>query len=162
MGEAFIRQINISKGGIPKRPIAEAVVTELGIEGDDHAHPQYHGGIRKALLLVSEEGIAELVEAGFPLYAGAMGENVTTTGLDRREWRAGQRYKIGPITVQLTTMRQPCRTLSPYGRGIQKAVYDADVEDGIPESPRWGLSGFYARVLEPGIIRPGDPITLLP
>src|SRR5947209_13506279 len=82
MPHGVIQQINISKGGIPKRPIGEAVVTELGIEGDVHAHPQYHGGPRKALLLISEEGIAELTQAGFPLYAGALGENITTKGLD--------------------------------------------------------------------------------
>jgi MOSC domain-containing protein YiiM len=32
---------------------------------------------------------------------------------------------------------------------------------GDHTSPRWGLSGFYASVLQPGAIRPGDPIQLL-
>ena len=84
MQSGCVQQINISKGGIPKRPIAEAVVTPLGIEGDLHAHPEIHGGPRQALLLISSEGIDELVKDGFPLYPGALGENITT-----RDWTGG-------------------------------------------------------------------------
>src|SRR5215471_20509425 len=112
MPGGFIQQINISKGGIPKRPISEGLVTELGIEGDEHAHPQYHGGPRKAILLISSEGIGELKAAGFPLYPGALGENVTTQGLDRRAWRSGQRYKVGAATIELTKLREPCGALN--------------------------------------------------
>jgi MOSC domain-containing protein YiiM len=39
-------------------------------------------------------------------------------------------------------------------------MYDARVVKGDPESPLWGLSGFYASVVEPGTVRPGDTITL--
>ena len=161
MPDGVIQQINISRGGIPKRPISEGVVTELGIEGDDHAHPQFHGGPRKAILLISNEGIEELKAAGYPLYPGALGENVTTQGLDRRSWRSGQRYKLGGATIELTKLREPCRILNPYGRRIQKAIFDADADKGTPGSPKWGLSGFYARVIETGVIRTGDLITLL-
>jgi len=85
-----IVQLSISPGGIPKRSILTGVVEELGLVGDDHAHPQFHGGPRQALLLITSEGIEELVAAGFPLYPGALGENITTKGLDRREWRIGR------------------------------------------------------------------------
>jgi MOSC domain-containing protein YiiM len=156
-----VQQINISKGGVPKRPIAEAVVTPLGIEGDLHAHPEIHGGPRQALLLISSEGIEELVKDGFPLYPGALGENITTTGLDRRTFRIGQRYRVGQVLIELTKMRAPCNTLAPYGAGIQQAVYDAQVKAKDPSSPRWGLSGMYARVVTPGTIYVGDPIALL-
>jgi MOSC domain-containing protein YiiM len=156
-----VRQINISKGGIPKRPIPEAVVTPLGIEGDLHAHPQIHGGPLKALLLISSEGIDELVNDGFPLYPGALGENITTIGLDRRTLRGGQRYRIGQVVIELTKVRAPCNALLPYGADIQQAVYDAQVKAKDPSSPRWGLSGMYARVVNPGTIYVGDPIALL-
>jgi MOSC domain-containing protein YiiM len=32
---------------------------------------------------------------------------------------------------------------------------------GDPTSEVWGLSGFYASVLEGGVVLPDDPITLL-
>jgi MOSC domain-containing protein YiiM len=156
-----IQQINISKGGVPKLPVHEAVVTPLGIQGDFHAHPQIHGGPRQALLLISSEGIDELVEAGFPLYAGALGENITSKGLDRRSLRLGQRYRMGQVVIELTKMRAPCNTLTPYGPGIQQAVYDAQVKAKDYSSPRWGLAGVYARVVNPGTIYVGDPIALL-
>jgi MOSC domain-containing protein YiiM len=156
-----ILQINISPGGIPKRPIEEATVTAEGIRGDSWTHPQFHGGPNQALLLITSEGIAELSAQGFSLYPGALGENLTTTGLDRREMRVGQRYRAGEVTFELTKLRVPCDTLSVYGRLIQQAVYDPQVKAGDPSSPRWGLGGFYARVVNPGVIRPHDLVTLV-
>lgn len=161
MQAASLQQINISKGGIPKLPILDAVVTPLGIQGDVQAHPQFHGGPRQALLVISSEGIEELVQAGYPLYPGALGENITTRGLDRRTLRLGQRYRIGQVVIELTKMREPCNALTPYGPGIQKAVFDAQVKAKDPSSPKWGLAGVYARVVTPGTIYVGDPVALL-
>ena len=156
-----VLQLAISRGGVPKLPILEAHVTPLGIAGDVQKNRKYHGGPNQALLLITDEGIEELKAAGFPVYPGALGENVTTVGLDRRDLRLGQRYRLGDVEIELTKMREPCRTLHPYGLSIGKAVYDADVKAGRPISPRWGLAGFYVKVLRTGVIRPGDPITLL-
>lgn len=161
MSSASVLQINVSPGGVPKRPIPDGVVTPLGIAGDGHAHPQIHGGPRKAILLITSEGIDELKEQGFPLFHGALGENLTTRGLSRRSVRVGQRYRIGEILVEITKVRAPCETLVVYGSGIQKAIYDQDVKAGNSASPLWGLSGFYASVLRTGTIHPGDPIRLV-
>jgi MOSC domain-containing protein YiiM len=155
-----ILQINVSKGGVPKRAIAEGQVTPFGIAGDLHANPEIHGGPQRALLLITAEGIDELIGCGFPLSYGALGENLTTQGLDRRALRAGQRYRIGQVVIELTRTRGPCATLNAYP-GIQSAIYDAAVKAGDPASPRWGLSGFYASVVQPGTIRAGDPILFL-
>jgi MOSC domain-containing protein YiiM len=156
-----VQQINVSPGGVPKRAIPAGHVTALGIAGDGHAHPQVHGGPRKALLLITSEGIEELKQQGFPLYHGALGENLTTTGLDRRTFRVGQRYRVGEVLIEITKVRSPCETILVYGPGIHHAIYDAEVKAGDSASPRWGLSGFYASVLHPGTVRPGDPIALL-
>ncbi len=156
-----IVQINISPGGIPKRPIAEAEVTPEGIRGDSWAHPQIHGGLRQALLIITSEGIDELIGQGYPLYAGALGENLTVAGLDRRQMRVGQRYRAGEVLMELTKLRSPCSTLDVYGPSIKEAVYDAQVKAGDVSSPRWGLSGFYARVLRGGVVRPRDIIQLV-
>jgi MOSC domain-containing protein YiiM len=136
------------------------VVTPLGIAGDGHAHPQVHGGPRKAILIITSEGLDELKEQGFALFHGALGENVTSRGLNRRSVRVGQRYRIGEILVEITKVRAPCETLNVYP-GIQKAIYDQDVKAGNHASPLWGLSGFYASVQQAGTIHPGDPIQLV-
>lgn len=161
MMEATILQVNVSPGGLPKRPIAEGHVTPLGIQGDGHRNPQVHGGPRKAVLLITSEGIEELQQSGFPLFYGALGENLTTRGLDRRGVRIGQRYRAGSAILEIVKLRAPCENLNVYGPGIQKAIYDAEVKAGNHASPRWGLSGFYAAVIEPGVVRPGDALRLL-
>jgi MOSC domain-containing protein YiiM len=161
MFRGTVLQVSISRGGVPKRAIPEGDVTPLGIAGDGYNHPQIHGGPRQAVLLISSEAISELTSLGYLLYPGALGENITTVGVDRRQWRAGQRWRVGQAVVELTKVRAPCETLSVYGPGIQKAVYDARVKAGDPSSPRWALAGFYASVAQPGIVRPGDPILLL-
>ena len=155
-----VLQLNVSAGGVLKHGIQSGVVTELGLAGDSHAHPEIHGGARQALLLITAEGIEELVSAGFPLHPGALGENITTKGIDRRQWRLGQRWWIGEVLVELTKFRGPCSALTPYGRGIQAAVYDEKVKANDPTSPRWGLGGVYARVLHTGTISRGDSILL--
>jgi MOSC domain-containing protein YiiM len=156
-----ILQVSISRGGVPKRAIPEGEIGPLGIAGDDYDHPQIHGGPRQAILLISSEAIAELAGQGYPVYPGALGENITTQGVDRAQWRTGQRWRIGQAIVELTKVRAPCELLNVYGPGIQKAIYDAQVKAGDPSSPRWAMSGFYASVVEPGPVRPGDPISLL-
>jgi MOSC domain-containing protein YiiM len=146
---------------VPKRAIPEGDIGPLGIAGDAYDHPEIHGGPRQAILLITSEAIAELTAQGFPLYPGALGENITTSGIDRTHWRAGQRWRVGQAIVELTKPRAPCETLSVYGFGIQAAVYDARVKAGDPSTPRWALAGFYASVVQPGIVRPGDPVSLL-
>ena len=155
-----VLQLNVSSGGVLKRSVPAAVVTELGLVGDSHAHPEIHGGARQALLLITAEGIQELAACGFPLHPGALGENVTTQGIDRRQWRLGQRWWLGGVLVELTKFRVPCNTLAPYGVGIQAALYDEKVKANDPTSARWGLGGVYAKVLRAGTISPGDAIRL--
>jgi MOSC domain-containing protein YiiM len=156
-------QINVSSGGVPKRAVGEALVTPLGIEGDGHAHPELHGGPERAVLLITAEGIEELAALGFPLTYGSLGENLTTRGIGRREWRVGQRWRIGAdVVIEITKRRAPCQALNVYGPGLQAAIYDSLTNAGDPASPKWGLSGIYASVVGQGLIRPGDAIVLVP
>jgi MOSC domain-containing protein YiiM len=152
-------QVSVSQGGVPKLGIPSAELTEIGIAGDMWRYP-FHGGRRKAILLITIEGIDELISRGFPLFPGAMGENLTTRGLDRRELRIGQRLRVGEAGIELTHIRTPCATLDVYGSGIQAATCDARVQAGDFESQRWGLSGFYASVVQSGTVRAGDTIAL--
>jgi MOSC domain-containing protein YiiM len=156
-----IVQVSVSLGGVPKRLIAEAEVTLQGIRGDSWAHPEIHGGPNQAILLITSEGIGQLIAQGYPVFPGALGENLTTLGLDRRQMRIGQRYGVGEVMLEITKMRTPCTQLDVYGPSIKNAVYDARVNAGDASTPRWGLAGFYARVLRSGFIRPKDIIELV-
>ena len=153
-------QVSVSHGGIPKLAIPSGELTETGITGDAWRYP-FHGGRRQAILLITIEGIDELIAQGFPLFPGALGENLTTRGLDRRALRLGQHLRVGTAEIELTRLRGPCATLNVYGSGIQAAMYDALAAAGDPASPRWGLSGFYASVTQIGHVQAGDTILKL-
>lgn len=157
---AVLKQLNISKGGVPKRRIEHGYVSRLGVEGDEHAHPQVHGGPNQAILVLTKGAIDEIILMGHEIYAGALGENFTIDGLDRRTLRPGDRLRVGECVIELSKMRQPCRTLDVYGATIQKKIFDRQVKTGDCTSPRWGLAGIYARVLEEGLVREADAVTL--
>ena len=150
-----ILQINVSQGGVPKFPVEQAIVGSLGIEGDSHRY-RLHGGPKKALLLIASEVVKALREEGWPLFYGALGENLTTQGLNHRSWRAGQRFRTGDLVLELTEPRAPCKTLNPYGAGIQSRIYDTQVKARDATSRHWGESSFYAAVINGGLLRPND------
>ena len=156
---ATVLQINVSRGGVPKLPVPEGHLHKLGLTGDGHAHPQVHGGPRQAVLLIAAEAIDELKALGFPVFPGALGENLTMRGLDCRQWRIGQRWRIGAeAVIELTKVRVPCKSILVYGAGIHAAVYDERVKAGDPSSSKWCVGGIYAAVTAPGEIQPGDPV----
>lgn len=156
-----IAAVNISRGGVPKRPVEEGFLCPLGIEGDMHAHPQIHGGPRKAVLLICSEVIDDLAAKGYPIYAGALGENLTIRGIDHTQLRTGQRFRVGQAVIELTKIRVPCNTLDVYGPTIKTEIYDQEVDAGNTASPKWAGSGFYAAVVQTGAIRRGDIIALI-
>lgn len=156
----IVVQVNVSRGGLPKRPIAQARLTPQGVEGDSYGHPQIHGGVRQAVLLVAAETVDQLTVLGYPLFYGALGENLTVRGLDPKQWRSGQRFRAGEALIELTRIRVPCSSLDIYGPSLKRRIYDPEVHAGNPEAACWAMSGFYAAVIESGVVRANDIITL--
>ena len=159
--QGIIVQVNISPGGLPKRAIAEGWITPLGIDGDQHAHPNIHAGPLKAILLIAAETVDALTARGYPLFYGAMGENITTRGIDIRRIRIGDRFRVGGAEIEITQPRGPCSALDIYGESLKLDAYDQQVKRGDFSSPRWGMSGFYASVAAPGPVRAGDAVSLV-
>jgi MOSC domain-containing protein YiiM len=159
--EGVIVQVNISTGGLPKRAMVEGWIAPLGIEGDLHAHPKFHGGPRKAILIVASEVVDALAARGFPLFYGALGENLTTRGIDIRRIRIGDQFRVGGAQLEITEPRIPCSALDVYGESLQAEIYDRKVKLGDFSSPRWGMSGFYASVTAPGPVCVGDAVSLV-
>jgi MOSC domain-containing protein YiiM len=153
-----VEQVSISQGGLPKRAISEGLITPLGVEGDRHRHPRYHGGVRKAVLVVSMENIEALQGQGYPLFAGAMGENLTARGLDLRALGPGTRLVAGEALLEVTEARRPCNQLEVYGKMLGAAIFDSRVKAGDSLSPLWGMSGLYCAVVRGGRVRPRDTI----
>ena len=156
-----IVQVNVSLGGLPKRAIASGLITPLGLEGDAHAHPQFHGGPSKAILIISAETVETLADRGYPVFFGALGENLTTRGIDVRQLRIGDRLRAGGALLEITTPRGPCLQLDVYGPSIKAEIFDKRVKALDPKSPRWGMSGFYTSVISPGPVGPGDIIAVV-
>ena len=144
-----LAQLNISPGGMPKRPIPSAVVTRDGVEGDWQKNRKYHGGPDRAVCLFSEELYAWLRDQGVAgLFNGAIGENFTTRGIDLLSLAVGDRLLVGAeCVIELTDVREPCRQLKKWDERFPKLIV--------------GRSGWMAKVVEEGEVSEGDPIELL-
>ena len=149
-----IVQISVSAGGVPKRPVAAARVTWLGIEGDTHRDTEHHGGPERALCLFALERIHALQAEGHPIAPGSIGENVTVEGLDWDHVSPGQHLRLGgDVLVQVTRYTSPCRTI--------RASFRGEDFSRVSQKRHAGQSRVYARVLRTGAIRPGDSVRLL-
>ena len=63
--------------------------------------------------------------------------------------------------VQVAQPRGPCSALEVYGESLKYNIYDRQVNQRDHTSPRWGMSGFYASVVSPGPVGPGDIIAVV-
>ena len=77
--------------------------------------------------LIHDELHDELRERGFGVEPGAMGENVTTRGVDLLGLPTGTTLRLGPAaTVRVTGLRYPCKQLDNLQPGLMRAVPDRD------------------------------------
>jgi MOSC domain-containing protein YiiM len=150
-----LHQINVSDGGVPKRPVGEVRVTRDGLDGDWQRDRKHHGGPDRAVSLFALEVIRALQAEGHPIAPGTTGENLTIEGLAWAELRPGDRVRVGDdVVLELTGYADPCRT-------IQGSF--ADRRFGrIAQRHHPGDSRLYARVIAEGAIRPGDRVERLP
>lgn len=148
-----IVQVSSSKGGVPKLPLLEALIGELGIEGDAVAHPEIHGGPERAICLYSVEVIEALAAEGHPIRPGSAGENVTVRGIDWSAVVPGVTLRLGAeVTLEVTRYTTPCATI----RGSFK---DRD-SNRIHHNAYPGWSRVYAKVVAGGTVRPGDSVRI--
>src|SRR5215211_3511903 len=145
----ILTQLNVSSGGIPKKPLLFAHVSCDGVAGDWQKNRKYHGGPDRAVCLFSEELYAELREEGVDLVNGAVGENFTTRGVNLQHLAKGDRLRVGAdCVIELTNIRVPCRTLIKWDPNLPNLIQRR--------------SGWVAKVISEGTVRPGDLIEVLP
>jgi len=143
----------VQRTAIEKHPADGAVhVGRLGLDGDEQADLENHGGPEQAIYVYAREDLdwwaGQLSRA---VRDGLFGENITTAGLDVTNALIGERWRLGTAEVQVTSCRIPCGTFRSWTgeKGWVKRFAQA------------GRPGAYLRVLAEGIVRPGSTVTVL-
>jgi uracil-DNA glycosylase len=150
-----VAQLNVSPGGVPKRPVPSAWVGLLGLEGDGHHDRTEHGGPHRAVCLYSTEALARLRAEGHPVGPGSLGENLTVEGIELGGLRPGDRLAVGErVVLEIAGPCNPCAT-------IRGSFTDRRI-GRVSNLAHPGDSRLYARVLEPGPVREGDAVAVLP
>jgi MOSC domain-containing protein YiiM len=148
-------QVNVSGGGVPKRPVERAWVGMLGLEGDAHHENTVHGGPHRAVCLFGLEVIERLRSEGHPIEPGGAGENLTTSGIEWSLLPIGTRARIGEqLEIEVSSSTTPCAT---QVRNFSDGNFNRIRIELHPSDSR-----MYARVITEGEVKPGDAITLLP
>ncbi|MFC1409084.1 MOSC domain-containing protein [Streptacidiphilus sp. N1-12] len=155
---------DIGVTAIDKRPAAGPVAVTApgprgnggsgsGLAGDEVCDHRFHGGDDQAVYAYSREELdlwAE--ELGRELPDGVFGENLTTRGLATTDALIGERWQIGEqVVLEVCATRIPCRTFAGW---LDRAAW-------VKRFAQRALPGAYLRVITPGEIRAGDPITVL-
>jgi MOSC domain-containing protein YiiM/ribosomal protein S18 acetylase RimI-like enzyme len=149
-------QVNVSPGGVPKLPVSVARIARDGLDGDRHDHDHVHGGPHRAVALFALEAIERVRADGHPgLGPGAVGENLTTRGIELSLLPVGTRLAVGPeVLLEISAPANPCDVI--------KGAFTAGKSGRISILLHPADSRMYARVLREGSVRPGDAIEVLP
>ena len=140
-------QLNVSTGGMPKRPIPSAFVSRDGVAGDWQKNRKYHGGPDRAICIYSVELYDWLRAQGVDLAWGAIGENFTMQRIDLPGLAPASRLRVGECLIEITDVRVPCRNLDQWDKRLLRLIV--------------GRSGWVAKVVEEGIVREADEIDVL-
>jgi MOSC domain-containing protein YiiM len=129
--------------GLPK-PRVEVLELRAGFGalGDRHAGQDPD----RALLVAGIAAYEEAKEAGILLPHGALGENLLLD-LDPHGLPPGARLQVGEALLELSYACTVCSSLSQFDLRLPKLLY--------------GKRGLYARVLQGGRVRVGDPVQVL-
>lgn len=142
-----------SFSAIDKQPVQGPVRAHVeGLDGDEQGDRRVHGGPDKAVHCYALANYPvwqrEYPENARFLQPGAFGENFSVSGLDEWSVCIGERWRVGTALFEISQGRQPCWKLNDRF-GIR------DMARRVQDSLR---AGWYLRVLEPGVVSPGDAI----
>ncbi|RYF69181.1 MAG: MOSC domain-containing protein [Comamonadaceae bacterium] len=138
----------------------------LGVEGDAHAGRTVQHRSRVArnaaapnlrqVHLMHAELFDELVDAGFAVFPGDLGENITTRGIDLLGLPTGTRLRLGAeAVVELTGLRNPCIQIDRFQKGLMAATLPRDADGALVRK-----AGVMAVVVTGGEVCAGDGIDI--
>ncbi|MEP6619866.1 MAG: MOSC domain-containing protein [bacterium] len=151
--DARVAGLQRSGGGVPKLPIAHALVSLDGVAGDWQFDRKHHGGRDRALCLYSADLIDALASEGHPISPGAMGENVTIRAMDWSVICPGTRLLMGSVEAEVTAYAAPCNTIA--------AAFCEGKFTRVSQKVHPGWSRVYARVLQAGGISLEDEVRVI-
>lgn len=136
----------------------------LGVVGDAHAGVTVQHRSRVArnaaapnlrqVHLLHAELFDELMAAGFAVWPGDLGENITTRGIDLLGLPTGARLHIGEsAVVEVTGLRNPCVQIDRFQSGLMAATLARDAQGGLVRK-----AGIMGIVLTGGDVRADDTI----
>jgi len=149
-----VHAINISNGGVPKLPRESCFVGLDGLQGDRQRDLRYHGGRERAVCLYSLDLIEALRAEGHSITPGAIGENLTVSGLLWADMVPGATVEVGAVVLQLTDYAAPCSNIA---RAFERRQYVR-----VNQKVHAGWSRLYARVLTEGTVQIGDTLRIAP
>lgn len=132
--EGHLTQVNVSEGGVPKRPVERAALTAVGVEGDRQRDRKHHGRPFQAVCLWSADVIDELSGAGHPIGPGCAGENLTLRGVDWASLRPGTLIRAGEALVELSFPAVPCRHQAQW---FSDGDFSRIAHEVNPQLARW-------------------------
>ena len=144
---------NVSTG-IFKLPTKQGIFLEKeDVKTDEVVDRRYHGGIDKACYIYGYQHYKFWSEAhpDLSLSHGFFGENITLDIFDETIVQIGSIYQLGDGVVQISQPRQPCFKL-----GVR-----FESQKVVKQMVNSGFCGSYVRVIENGLVRPGDKMTPL-
>ena len=139
---------------IIKQPFEQLHIEIDGAIEDEQGNKKLHGGPEMAMHQYSQESYG-LLRRQFPKLAqnlvfGSIGENISAGQMNDNNVFIGDTYRIGTVVLQVNSPRAPCVKINQrYG------IKNMDLF--IAEQ---GITGWYYRVIETGVVRIGDAITL--
>jgi MOSC domain-containing protein YiiM len=140
-------------GGQAMRPVDEVrAVAGRGLDGDRYATRRgYWTDVDECqvTLIQGEDLDAITASSGVAVQDGQHRRNIVTRGVDLRAL-AGRTFRIGEATFAYDRPRPPCR----YIEGL--------TEPGMTRALAARRGGICVRVIDGGVVRPGDEIELLP
>ncbi len=128
------------------RVFAPVSVSTHGLVGDKATQP-YHGGPGAAVCVHGlDHYLFWNAHLGMDLKPGGVGENLTVSNLTEDQVCVGDTVRLGTALLQLSAPRVPCAN---QARRIGR-------RDWIRLTIQENRTGFYLRVLEPGMLAQGD------
>lgn len=123
-----------------------------GFAGDTVADRRNHGGPDKAVCVYPASRYdAWQARYGHALRRPAFGENLLVAGVDEQDVCVGDVIRLGAALVQVSQPRVPCYKPAAF-TGERRLTVDLLTS---------GFTGWYLRVLEPGLVGEGDEGRLL-
>ena len=140
--------------GIWKSPVdCRVALRDHAVDGDTIANLENHGGEHKAVYVYStDDSKWWRSEHGRIVLPGAMGENLTVSGIEASTANVGDRWSIGSAVLEVAGPRTPCFKL-----GLRHD--DQDIVEEFRNSLRWGA---YMRIITEGDVGKGDEIVVTP